>query len=470
MSDKYSRLFAGYVAATNYDSLPPSTVHEVKRRLLDTLGVGIAAFDSDTAQTTRALALDYPLASGPTILGTDRRTTPELAAFANATLVRYLDYNDTYLSAEPLHPSDMIPPLLALAEMRHLGGRDLITAIAIAYEIAVNLCDAASLRQHKWDHVNYIAIGVACGAAKLLRLGEAAAEHAISIAVVPHAAMRQTRAGELSMWKAAAAANAGRNAVFAALLAEKGMTGPFQPFEGEMGLFELLTHGPFEATKLSTLIGKEPPRRIQDTYIKYWPVEYHAQSAVDAALQIHRQIGSARIEAINIDTFKAAYEIIAKDPEKWHPKTRETADHSLQYITVVALEDGEITPRSFQAERINNPRTRELLANHTTLTEDPALTAGYPEGIPNTVTVMLSDGRTLRQSVSHPRGHARNPMTDAEVEAKFRANVAGRLPDRQADELRRAVWTLDDMEDIAKLPPLCKLGQALAKGSGKLRP
>lgn len=457
MSDNFSRLFASYTAATTYATLDPKVVHEVKRKVLDSVGVAVAAYESDTARATRALALDYQVSDGATVWGTGRRSTPDLASFANATLVRYLDFNDTYLSAEPLHPSDMIAPLIALAEVRHLGGQDLITAIAIAYEIAVSLCDAASLRAHNWDHVNYDAIGVAAGAAKLLGLGPAATEHAIAIATVPHASMRQTRAGELSMWKGAAAANSGRNAVFAALLAEKGMTGPFQPFEGEMGFFRLLTHGPFDLSRLDNLTRLKPPRRILDTYTKFWPVEYHAQSAVDAALQIHKEMKGAGLQAVHIDTFQAAYDIIAKDREKWQPKTRETADHSIQYITVAALEDGEVTQHTFDLERINRESTQQLLAHHTTVAADPELTKGYPEGIPNTITVVLEDGRRLQKHVAYPRGHARNPMTDEELERKYRDNVAGRLPDAQAEDLRRAVWSLDAMHDVSELPPLLRM-------------
>ncbi len=459
MTDQTCRLFSDYVASVNYARLAPEVIREVKRRVLDALGVALAAFDSDTARAARALALDVPLPQGATLLGTNQRTMPALAAFANGTMVRYLDYNDTYLSLEPLHPSDVIPALLALAEARHLSGRDLITAIALAYEIGVNLCDAASLRQYKWDHVNYIAIMVAAGASKLLGLNREQTEHAISIAIVPHASMRQTRAGELSMWKGAAAANSSRNAIFAALLAEKGMTGPFQPFEGEMGFFELLTHGPFDPNPLESLVRRRSPRRILDTYIKCWPVEYHAQSAVDAALELHREIRGAQIESVHIDTFKAAYEIIARDPEKWQPKTRETADHSLQYITIVALEDGAISLHSFDPDRIASSRTRELLAHHTTLAEKPELTQGYPDGIPNTISVTLGDGRTLAKHVRYPLGHAHNPMSDDRVADKFNENVAGRLSVVQAEALREAVWSLDECADVAALPPLCGLEQ-----------
>lgn len=452
MNDHLQELFATYATARH--ELPQEAAHEVKRRLLDSFGVGLAAFNSDTATAARALALDVPLSGGATILGTRQRASVEHAAFANGAAIRYLDFNDTYLSLEPLHPSDVIAPLFALAESRHCSGRTLLTAIAMAYEIGVDLCDSASLRTHKWDHVNYTAIMVAAGAAHLLSLTSEQAAQALSIATVPHASMRQTRAGELSMWKGAAAANSGRNAIFAALLAEKGMTGPFQPFEGEMGFCELLTHAPFDLSKLDSLVAMRPPHRILDTYIKKYPVEYHAQSAVDAALELVPEIGGASLRSVHIDTFKASYEIIARDPEKSQPQTRETADHSIQYITLVALEDGKITPQSFDLARIRSPQTQGFLAHHTTVAEDPELTAGYPDGIPNRITVNFGDGRQLSRTVRYPRGHARNPMSDDEVIAKFNANVEPRLAPEQALAVRDAIWSLDACSDVSQLPAL----------------
>ena len=449
MQDRFQNLFASY--ATTQHQLSTDTAHEVKRRIIDTFGGMYAASQDDSPTVARAYAEMFPAPNGARIFGSTLRAAPDVAGFANGVHARYLDFNDTYLSLEPLHPSDVIPPLLALAETRHLSGRALISAIAIAYEIGVNLCDAASLRAHQWDHVNYIAIMVAAGAAHLLNLNVDQAGHALSLATVPHASMRQTRAGELSMWKGAAAANSSRNALVAALLAEKGMTGPFQPFEGEMGFCQLLTHQPFDLSKLESLVKQAPPRRILDTYIKKYPVEYHAQSAVDAALDLYQEMNGAAMQAVHIDTFKASYEIIAKDPEKWQPKTRETADHSIQYITVVALEDGSINQKSFDLGRIRSTRTQEFLAHHTTLAEKPELTAGYPDGIPNTITVTLSDGHTLSKTVRYPNGHARNPMSDAQVIDKFNANVAGRLAVDQARALCDAVWALDDCADVATL-------------------
>jgi 2-methylcitrate dehydratase len=454
VSDRITRLLAGYASGVLAEDLSEETAHEVKRRVLDSIGVAMAGLDGDTPAAARAYAADLPDRNGATIWGSQLRANPEVAGFANGVAVRYLDFNDTYLSREPLHPSDVIAPLIALAEWRDRPANDFLTAVATAYEVSVTLCDAASLRTHGWDHVNYLGIGVACAAGRLLRLPVERIEHAVSIAAVPHAAMRETRAGELPMWKGAAAANAARNAVFATLMAEKGMTGPARPFEGEMAFVRQLLDGEgFDEDVLSRLEAKAPPRRILGTHIKFWPVEYHAQSAVDAALQFPEGIlrDADRIKSIEIDTFDAAYQIIAKDPEKWDPKTRETADHSLQYIVVAALLDGEVTMRTFQPQRFRDPRTLDVLKDRVTVREDPELSAGYPEGIPNRITVTTTGGGREVREVRHPRGHARNRMTDAEVVAKYRRNVEGRLDAERVASVERLVWDLDQEESLQAL-------------------
>jgi 2-methylcitrate dehydratase len=427
MSDRFSRTFAVYAAETTWGRLPAETVREVQRRVLDSIGVAIAGLDESAPVAARRYAQGHPGAA--TVWGSRVRADAEAAGFANGVAVRALDFNDTYLSLEPLHPSDAIAALLALAEVRSSTGRELIRAIAVSYEVSVSLCDAASLRAHGWDHVAFLGIGTACGAGALLGLPADRIEHAISLAAVPHAPMRQTRAGELSMWKGAAAANAARHAVFGALLAEAGMTGPLEPFEGEMGFVRQMLDGEgFDEEALKRLEALEPPTRISDTYVKAWPVEYHAQSAVDAALRIHARLAGRGIASVRIDTFRASYDIIAKDAEKWDPGTRETADHSLQYIVCAALQDGEVTAGTFDPARFRRPDTLELLQRRTTVEPDDELTAGYPEGIPNRVTVAASDGEAFVERVDHPRGHARNPMADEELVAKYLANVGDRWP------------------------------------------
>jgi 2-methylcitrate dehydratase len=452
MADRMSSMLARYAHEAALAGLPPQTAHEVRRRILDAVGVAIAGLGEAAPTAARRYAAGS--AGEVAVWGTDLCSSVEAAGFANGVAVRCLDFNDTYLSREPLHPSDTIASLLALAEARGLGARALLEAVAVAYEVGVALCDAASLRAHGWDHVNVIGIATACGAGRLLGLPAETLEHAVALAVVPHAAMRETRAGELSMWKGAAAAHAARTAVIAALLAEAGMTGPPHPFEGEMGFRSQLLGGEgFDEAALAPLEALEPPRRILDTYVKKWPVEYHAQSAVDAALALRPELGDdpARIASVRIETFAAAFEIIAKDPEKWDPRTRETADHSIQYIVCAALQDGDVTRRTFDLERIRRPDTLELLQEGTMVEEDPVLTTGYPEGIPNRVTVTTTDGLTLVREVAYPRGHARDPMSDDELARKYRANVAERWDVHRASAVEEAVWRLGEDDGLERL-------------------
>src|SRR5262249_37460758 len=203
------------------------------------------------------------------------RSSAEWAAFVNGLLIRYLDYNDTYLSLEPAHPSDNLAAVLAASEVAGRGGRDLITAAVLAYEVQCRLCDAASLRKHGSHHAPYGAISSAVAACKLLGLDAARTTHAVGIAGVCNVALRQTRSGELSAWKGCAFANAARNGVFAALLAAEGMTGPAPIFEGDLGFMKLLT-GPFELGPLAGEEGDPRPFMITETYIKFWPAEYHS--------------------------------------------------------------------------------------------------------------------------------------------------------------------------------------------------
>ena len=440
--------FADYAVRLRFDDLPAAVVHEARRRFIDSIATAVGAMPAEAHAVARRCALRVQSQPGAGLFG-GGRSSVEWATFVNGLLIRYLDYNDTYLSLEPAHPSDNLAAVLAVGDMVGAGGKDMIVAAVLAYEIQCRLCDAASLRKNGIDHVTYGAISSCLAACKLLGLDATRTAHAIGIAGVCNMALRLTRAGELSMWKGCAFANAARNGVFAALLAAEGLTGPAPIFEGELGFMKLVTRTPFEVPHLGGVDGK--PFMMTETYIKFWPAEYHSQSAIDAALQLRSEIGDMRkIQSIDIHTFNAAVDIIGKDPEKWRPKTRETADHSLPYCTAVALMDGDVTDAQFAESRFTEPGVVEL-TNKIQIHRDAALNERYPHGIPNRLTVTLTDGRKLVKEVEFPRGHARNPMTDAEVERKFRSLVEPRYGKARADQILAACWELEKLPHAGDL-------------------
>lgn len=407
---------ADFALSTRFDDLPETVVVEAKRRLLDAFACGAGALHEPAPRAARRSALKVRGEPGAALIG-GGRSSPDWAAFANGVHVRYLDCNDTYLSLEPAHPSDNWAAVMAAGEAAGADGRAWITAAAVAYEVQCRLCDAASVRARGWDHTTYGSLSTALAASKLLGLAHAEAVHALGIAGTTGTALRLTRAGELSMWKGCAFASAARNGVFAALLAGEGMTGPAPLFEGDMGFCQQVS-GPLDLPKLGGPTAAD--WMLPKTSIKFVAAEYHSQSAVAAAFALRPQIGDpSRIKGVEIATFRTAVEIIGRDPEKWRPRTRETADHSLPYCTAVALLDGAVSAAQFTPDRLTDPALLDLVAR-TTVIEDPELTAGYPAGIPNRVTVTLDDGTALVKLVAFPPGHDKNPLSDEQLLEKFR--------------------------------------------------
>src|ERR1700726_543522 len=402
---------ATYAGSLKFEDLSKDVVHEVKRRVIDSLGCALGAWNEEPCVIARDVASEFSAKNGATIIGTNHLAPPDWAAFATGCAIRYFDYNDTYLSKEPAHPSDNIAATLAVAESVGASGRDAILAAAIAYEVQCRLCDAASIRARGWDHPTYGAFSTALASARLMELNPERARHAVNIAGVNCAAFRQARVGELSHWKGVAFANAARLGVYAALLARAGMTGPAPIFEGQMGFEKELgvslgDVGSVFDKKKEAMPGKGPASMILKTSIKYWPAEYHSQSAIEAALLLRKEIPEhARIKSVRIESHDASVDIIGSEPEKWKPETRETADHSLPYITSIALIDGEVTERQFQPERFPDPTIWKFLENVTVQRNDE-LSSLYAKAVANVVHVTLQDGRTLTKRVDYPLGNA----------------------------------------------------------------
>ncbi len=443
-----ARDMARWVHNIRYEDLPEKTIHEVKRRIIDSIATALGAYWAAPSRIVRAKAeaVNDPPPSA-TVWGTGHRTSTELAAFANAAMVRYLDYNDTYLSLEPAHPSDNLAACIAAGQTSGKTGKDIILAAVIAYEIQCRLCDAASLRSGGWDHVTYGALSTAMAAGKLWGLTEDQLEHALGLAGVCNITTRQTRTGQISHWKACAFANAGRNGIFAADLARRGMSGPYEIFEGPKGLMKQLNLGGI-ADKL--VLGRDGDFMIDKTYIKFWPAEYHSQSAIDACLQMRPQIQGKTVEKIHMKSFEAAVSIIGSEPEKLRPTSRETADHSMFYCCAAALVDGDVTLETFDEERLTDKRLLDLI-DRTTIVEDAELNKGYPKGIPNDITITCTDGTKVNKRVDFPRGHAENPMTDEEVVAKFKRLAKGRFSDADQERCLEMAWKFDTMDDVTPL-------------------
>ena len=441
---------ANYVLSIKKESLSKEIIHEVKRRIIDSFACAIGAYDSKVSKILWKACSKVKGKHAAQIFGRNKNIFYEEAAFLNGSLVRYMDFNDTYLSLEPAHPSDNIASLIATAEAYGKSGLDLILAIALAYEIQCQLCDGASLRAKGIDHVTYGAFSTVSGAASLMGLNVEELENALSIAGVCNIATRQTRVGEMSMWKACAFANASRAGLFAARLASEGMTGPAPIFEGNKG-FETVISGPLN---LKLPNAGEPPKKILETYIKPYPVEYHAQSAVEAAIRLHKEgLKTEHIQDMTIFTHGAAYQIIGSEPEKWRPTSKETADHSLPYCTAVALRDGVVTDESFAKKNFRDSQLIRFLKK-IRVVEDPKYTSDYPKSFGNRLEISLFSSKKIVKEVLHPFGHPRNPMSDEDVFNKWRRLAEPHISKEQIEKQIENIMQLETLQNLDNLLPV----------------
>jgi 2-methylcitrate dehydratase len=367
-----------------------------------------------------------------------------MAAFANGVMLRYLDCNDSYFSPGGGHPSDMIPAALALAAPLERDGPMVIAAIVLAYEVFCRLSDQVVAGDLGWDQGVFAVIGAACAAGKILGLDQDQMGHAISLSVVPNLPLGVTRTGELSMWKGCATASAVRAGVFAAQLAGQGMTGPPEPFEGRRGLWPQAVGRP---VSLKPLGGGAEPWRILNTTFKSYPSQIHTQGPIGLALELRPKLRLEDIESIVIQAYQGAASDPTTEPEKWDPKTRETADHSIPFLVATALQYGAVTPSSFTQDRIQSPDIHDLISKMV-IRENEEFTQRYPAEYGCRMEITERTGKSFMAETSHPKGHRLNPLSDSEVEAKFRSLASAECAESQCQRIIETAWALDKLYDL----------------------
>ncbi|MGZ8228276.1 MAG: MmgE/PrpD family protein [Burkholderiales bacterium] len=445
-----------YVASLRYEELPGEVVRQAKRLIVDTIGCALGGYWSEPARIARDLAATVRSSEPVTVIGSGEHTSLDLATFANGVMIRFLDYNDGYTSTgESGHPSDSIAAVLSTAELRRRSGREAIVATVLAYELFCRICDEADLKPLGFDHVTVGGIASTAAAARLLGLSEQEIAQAFNLGIAPNVALYQTRIGHVSMWKGCAYANASRNAVFAAALAARGMTGPSPIFEGVGGYFKAVTRRPFE---LRALGGRENPFKIMECSIKRFPLGQYSQTVVEAALELRAKVGDPeQIAEVRIETVTTAIRLMAGDPDKWEPKTRESADHSMPYTVAVALAHGEVEDKHFGERYLRDPQLLALTQRVRVQASEEA-DARMPEAMLCRMTVETTSGARHQASVEYHRGHWKNPMNETEIEAKFRKLAGNVLSESQAARLLDATWNFENLTDAGEIVRLTTAG------------
>ena len=441
---------AEFVQSVSYDSLSSDVQEELKKRVLDSVGIGIGAIGAQPVEAVAATVTEFGRGGPCRLWGRKEEVPPAQAAMYNTALTRYLDFMDSFLApGETPHPSDNIASVVACGEAEDASGSELLEGIGAAYEIQAELAWNAPVRDRGFDHVTHTVISAAAGSGKVLDLSQEQLRNAIGIAGTAHNALRGTRTGGINEWKGIASANTARNAVYSALLARNGMEGPVNLFEGQKGWKEVIS-GEFE-------VDLDPQcEHVFDTMTKRYVAETYAQSAVEGVIELveREDIDHEEVEEIRLDTFAGAKLIIGGgEGSRYEVETKAQADHSLPYMLAASFIDRDMTNEAYESERIRRNDVQTLLRK-VTVEEDPALTERFENGeMPAQIEVELADGTVHRVEKDAFGGHPTDPMSWEQVEEKFTSMTANRYDEPRQTEIVETIRNLEehDVSDVVAL-------------------
>ena len=446
---------ARWAAGLEYHHLSEEAVYQAKRFLLDSLGCALGGYQQPDVKIVLAV-LDEIAGRGPaTVIGTGKRMDPVSAALANALMIRCMDYNDIYWKQDPSHPSDIFPAALACCERAPSGGKELIVGLVLGHEFEMRFCEAAfpGIRERGWHHATLTAFVSPLVAGRALHLSWQQMQDAVGISASGRATLGAVTAGKLTMMKNTVDPMATQSGVLAALMAEKGYTGPEHVVDGKEGL----THCFGPEWKLSRLTdGLGESWRITQCGMKAFPTEALTHTPISAVLDLVKQndLKPQQVRKVQIRSLARAADILS-DPSKYDPRSKETADHSLPYVIAAALADRRVTPAQFTLRKIMDPVIRAQLKK-VEVVADPEIEKVFPTLQRAIVNIVTADGRTLSKQLDYPKGDPRNPLSDAEIEEKFGALAEGVLSTGAQSKLKDAIWNLERVGSVSKLMALMK--------------
>ena len=448
---------AAWASRVAFDDLPADVVRATKLRVLDVIGLSLAGASTPFGRSVRdaAVAMSSP---GPCrVLGTGDSLNVTMAAFANGAFSQALEYDDTHNESIVHMSSPSVAAALAIADTTRVSGRDLIAAIAIGNEIS---CRAGSVSPGQFHRRGFhpsglfATFGVAYLAGRLLGLDAEAMARAAGIS-------GSFASGILECWVDGTQTKflhpgwSAQSGISAAFLARAGTTGPAQVFEGRWGLFA--THlqdgdAPRDFSRLTAELGARWDSR--NSSFKPFPAAHVLHPYIDAILRLRNVHGLRAADVESIDCPVAPFIVtIVCEPaaEKLAPASDSHGRVSLQYTLAEALVRGSLNRYAYSDENLRDP---EILALAGRVRFQPDPTFPGPGRFKGAVTVTLKSGTALTEVEEYNRGSAENPMTDAELRAKFDENAEGFLPAAARDRVAEAVLGLDEMPNARALVDL----------------
>ncbi|HTS09082.1 MAG TPA: MmgE/PrpD family protein [Candidatus Eisenbacteria bacterium] len=465
-----------WAAALQFRDISAGAVYQAKRFLLDSFGCALGGYQQHDVSIALDILGEIAGRGLATIIGSRDRVDPVSASLANALMIRCMDYNDIYWKQDPSHPSDIFSAAIACGERAKSNGEELIVGLVLGHEFEMRLCEAAfpGIRERGWHHATLTAFASPIVAGRMLHLTWEQIQHAIGISASRHCTLGAVTAGKLTMMKNTVDPMATQSGVLAAMLAEKGYTGPEHVIDGKEGLTHVFKPE-WKVDLLTSGLGES--WRITQCGMKAFPTEALTHTPISAVLDIvkSQDLQPEQVSKVQIRSLARAADILS-DPSKYDPHTKETADHSLPYVIAAALAERQVTPVQFTMDKIMDPKIREQLKK-VEVVADPEIEKVFPALQRVIVRIDTTDGRSFNKQLDYPKGDPRNPLTDEELEEKFSALAEGVLSQGAQNRVREAVWNLERVGSISELMALMeadvrksKKSKSNNKSNGSRRP
>lgn len=445
-----SRQMATFAHDLRYDEIPEEAKKEAKRFLLDSIGCALGAFRNKDMEAMFRFTEKLGGTPEATLIGRGTRTNAPNAALMNGLLIRAMDYNDIYWQQDPSHPSEIIGTALAAAEANGKTGRDALIAVMIAYELEMRWCHAAEpgIREVGWHHASLTQFVSPLVAGRMYDLDPDQLVAAVGISGSSHFTLGGVVAGNLTNMKNTAGPLTAQSGVYAAMMAREGYTGPVEIIEGKEGLIKVLNHVKWHPEELLKGLGQD--FLIRRCSYKAFPSEALTHQPISAALKVCREnrIGVDDVSEILVETTTRGADILS-DPSKYHPETKETADHSLPYVIAAAVADGHVLPGSFSEEKLKDPAIGRIM-DRIKVVADPEIDALFPKIKRARVTVTTKGGQSHSAQTDVAKGDPGDPLSDEELVAKFRSNAEGFLDEGRIEDIIRETREFESVEDISE--------------------
>ncbi len=450
-----SAVISKWAANLKFEDLHQDAVYQAKRFLLDSIGCALGGYQQHDVVIALDVLREIAGLGNCTVIGSGEKADAVSASLANALMIRCMDYNDIYWKQDPSHPSDIFPAAMACVERSKGDGRELIVGFVLGHEFEQRFCEAAfpGIRERGWHHATLTSFVSPIVAGRALHLDWERIQHAIGISASRQCTLGAVTAGKLTMMKNTVDPMATQSGVLAALLAERGYTGPEHVVDGKEGL----THcfGPeWKLNVLTENLGQS--WRITQCGMKFFPTEALTHAPISAVLDLIKKhdLKPEQIETATIRSLARAADILS-DPSKYDPRSKETADHSLPYVIAAAIVDRQVTPVQFKTEKIMEPRIREQL-HKVKVVADSEIEKVFPALQRVHVTIRTTDGKEFTEQLDYPKGDPRNPLSDKEIEEKFEA-LAGPVMSKDARrKVIDAIWSLEKQNSVTELMRMFK--------------